>query len=146
MAIVYLTLEQAIDTHEKTVAVSGGGSLGHLDVGKLGAVLDHIQNDDYYATFAEKLTHLLFSACKFHCFVDGNKRIAIVLCAQMLLYNGYLVCAETFLRDTENIAYHVAAGRIDKELLGDYLTALLNGTTDDEDLKLRIIYAISDPE
>jgi death-on-curing protein len=102
MAIVYLTLEQAIDTHEKTVAVSGGGSLGHLDVGKLGAVLDHIQNDDYYATFAEKLTHLLFSACKFHCFVDGNKRIAIVLCAQMLLYNGYLVCAETFLRDTEN--------------------------------------------
>ncbi|MFO0094113.1 MAG: Fic family protein [Gemmatimonadaceae bacterium] len=94
--------------------------------------------------FAEKLTHLFFSTCRFHCFVDGNKRIAIVLCAQMLRYNGYLVCAETFLRDTENIAYHVAAGKIDKELLRDYLTALLNGTSDDEELKLRIIHAISD--
>ncbi|MFN8719168.1 MAG: Fic family protein [Gemmatimonas sp.] len=102
------------------------------------------KNDDYYPTFAEKLTHLFFSTCRFHCFVDGNKRIAIVLCAQMLRYNGYLVCAETFLRDTENIAYHVAAGKIDKELLRDYLTALLNGTSDDEELKLRIIHAISD--
>jgi death-on-curing protein len=146
MAIVYLTLEQAIDTHERTVEVSGGGSLGRLDVGKLHAVLDHIQNDDYYPAFADKLTHLFFSTCKFHCFVDGNKRIASVLCAQILLYNGYLVCAETFLRDTENISYHVAAGRIDKELLGDYIVALLNGTTDDEELKLRIIHAISDSE
>lgn len=102
------------------------------------------KNDDYYPTFAEKLTHLFFSTCRFHCFVDGNERIAIVLCAQMLRYNGYLVCAETFLRDTENIAYHVAAGKIDKELLRDYLTALLNGTSDDEELKLRIIHAISD--
>jgi death-on-curing protein len=144
MAIVYLTLEQAIATHERTVEVSGGGSLGHLDLGKLDSILGHIQNDDYYPSFAEKLTHLFFSTCKFHCFVDGNKRIAIVLCAQMLLYNGYLVWAETFLRDTENIAYHVAAGKIDKDLLRDYLTALLNGTSDDEELKLRIIHAISD--
>ena len=144
MDVNYLTLEQAIAAHEKTVAVSGGGSLGHLDVGKLHAVLDHIQNDNYDPTFADKLTHLFFSTCKFHCFVDGNKRIAIVLCTQMLLYNGYLVCAQTFLRDTENITYHVAAGRIDKDLLHDYIAALLNGTSDDEELKLRIIAAISD--
>jgi len=146
MAIVYLTLTQAIATHEKTVEVSGGGSLGQLDVGKLDAVLGHIQNDDYYPTFAEKLTHLFFCTCKFHCFVDGNKRIAIVLCAQMLLYNGYLGCAQTFLRDTENISYFVAAGRIDKDLLRDYIVALLNGTSDDEDLKLRIIHAITETE
>lgn len=143
MSITYLTIEQAIEVHEKTVVASGGGSLGLLDVGKLEAVLQHIQNDDYYPEFVDKLTHLFFSACKFHCFVDGNKRIAITLCAQMLLFNGYLYCAGSFIRDTENISYNVAAGLIDKALLRDFLNALLTGDGDDESLKLRIINAIS---
>lgn len=106
MPIVYLTLEQAIETHAKTVAVSGGGALGHLDLGKLDSVLQHIQNDDYYPAFEDKLAHLFFSACKFHCFQDGNKRIAIVLAAQMLLLNGYLYCVSSFLHEMENISYH----------------------------------------
>lgn len=144
MVLLYLTLDEAIAAHERTVQVSGGGSLGQLDMGKLHAVLEHIQNDDYYPTFAEKLAHLLFSTCKFHCFVDGNKRIAIVLCLQMLLKNGYLVSAGTFIRDMENISYHVAAGRIDKDLLNDWMAALLTGTLDDEGLKLRLIYATDD--
>lgn len=96
MALTYLTLEQAIEIHAKTVEVSGGGTLGHLDLGKLESVLQNIQNDDYYPTFEEKLTHLFFSACKFHCFQDGNKRIAITLSAQMLLFNGYLYCVSSF--------------------------------------------------
>ena len=146
MPINYVTLDLALSIHEKTVAISGGGSLGHLDTGKLDAVLTHIQNDDYYPTFADKLTHLFFCACKFHCFVDGNKRIAIVLSLQMLLLNGYLACATTFLRDTENISYYVAAGRIDKELLQDFLQALLDGKSDDEALKLRIWHAIAESE
>ena len=146
MPINYVTLDLALSIHEKTVAISGGGSLGHLDTGKLDAVLTHIQNDDYYPTFADKLTHLFFCACKFHCFVDGNKRIAIVLSLQMLLLNGYLACATTFLRDTENISYYVAAGRIDKELLQDFLQALIDGKSDDEALKLRIWHAIAESE
>ena len=35
MPIIYLNLEQALEVHRKTVAVSGGGSLGHLDTGGL---------------------------------------------------------------------------------------------------------------
>jgi death-on-curing protein len=121
VALIYLTLEQAVKIHAKTVEVSGGGALGHLDLGKLESVLQHIQDDDYYPTFEEKLTHLFFSACKFHCFQDGNKRIAITLSAQMLLFNGYLYCVSSFLREMENISYHVAAGNIDKELLQEIL-------------------------
>lgn len=146
MAIIYLTLEQAIEVHRKTVEVSGGGALGHLELGKLESVLEHIQNDDYYPTFEEKLTHLFFCACKFHCFQDGNKRIAITLCAQMLLLNGYLYCSSRFLREMENISYHVAAGNIDKELLGEVITAVINGDMDSEDLKLKILEAISKDE
>ena len=147
MPTIYLTLEQAIAVHGKTVEVSGGGSQGALDTGRLDSVLCHIQNDDYYPTFEAKLTHLFFSVNKFHCFQDGNKRISISLSAQMLLLNGYLYCVDRFLREMENISYHVAAGRIDKDLLHDIIHAVLYEEMDtDEPLKLRIFEAIRDSE
>lgn len=143
MAWVYLTMKQAIEIHRKTVAISGGGSLAHLEIAKLDAVLQHIQNDDYYPTIDTKLTHLFFCSCKFHCFEDGNKRIAITLCAQMLLLNGYLRNINAFIRESENISYHVAAGSITKELLGEWIGAVLCGAEDDEALTLKILNAIS---
>lgn len=142
MPFTYLTLDQALEIHANTVAVSGGGALGHLDVGKLDSVLNHIQNDDYYPTFVDKLCHLFFCSCQFHCFEDGNKRIAITLSAQLLLFNGYLYCAGDFIRDMENISYHVAAGHIDKSLLHRIITAFLDQELDDESLKLDIWHAI----
>ena len=144
MAIIYLTIEQALETHRKTVEVSGGGTLEHLELGKLESVLDHIQNDDYYPKFEDKLTHLFFSSNKFHCFADGNKRIAITLCAQLLLQNGYLYCVSRFLSEMENISYHVAAGKIDKELLYEIICAFLDEESDNESLKLKIFNAISE--
>jgi death-on-curing protein len=144
MTIVYLTLEQAIETHQKTVEVSGGGELGHIDLGKLESMLQHIQNDGYYPTFEDKLTHLFFCACNFHCFVDGNKRIAISLGAQLLLLNGYLFIVQHFIRVMENISYHVAAGRINKGLLKEIICAVLNGEEECEELKLKILNAIQD--
>ena len=143
MTYRYLTIETAIEVHAKTVAVSGGGALGAIDLSALMGVLEHIQNDDYYPTLEKKLTHLFFCACKFHCFQDGNKRIAITLCAQMLLYNGYMFCVERFMREAENISYHVAAGNIRDDLLERWMTAVLNGDEDDESLKLEIFNAIS---
>jgi death-on-curing protein len=143
VAWLYLTIEQGIAIHGKTVVVSGGGSTGQLEIEKLDSVLNHIQNDDYYPSFDTKLTHLFFCACKFHCFEDGNKRIAITLCAQMLLLNGYLRSVNAFIRNSENISYHVAAGAISKELLGEWMSAVLNGQDDDESLKLKIYQAIS---
>lgn len=146
MAITYLTIEQAIDIHSKTVDLSGGGTKGHLDLGPLESVLEHIQNDIYYPEFEDKLTHLFFSACKFHCFQDGNKRIAITLCAQMLLFNGYLYCSETFIREMENISYHVASGAISKELLREIIEAVITDEMNDEGLKLKIIESINSHE
>lgn len=144
MSFNYLTLNQAIEIHRKTVEVSGGGAYGQLEIGKLGAVLQHIQNDDYYSTFDVKLTHLFHSVCMFHCFEDGNKRTAITLCVHMLLLNGYLGSIQGFINEAENISYHVAAGAIDKQLLGEWMLAILSGDEDDESLKLKIYNAISD--
>ena len=45
----------------------------------------------------------------------------------------------------ENISYHLAAGRIEKELLSDIIHSILMNEQDfDEELKLRILMAIND--
>lgn len=46
----------------------------------------------------------------------------------------------------ENISYHVAAGNVGKELLGGIITAVINGELDSEELKLKILEAISKDE
>jgi death-on-curing protein len=94
---IYITIEQAIETHGKTVDVSGGGAKGQLNIGQLDSVLEMIQNDDYYPSFEDKLTHLFFSANKFHCFEDGNKRI-----------NGPFICRFMFIR-SKSFKVHVAS-------------------------------------
>jgi len=146
VALVYLTLEQAIEAHKITVEISGGGAIGHLDINKLDSVLQHIQNDEYYPTFEDKLTHLFFCTCQFHCFEDGNKRLAISLCAQFLLSNGYLTVMQRFFPEMENISYHVAAGKIDKDFLREIICAVINDSMDNEELKLKIYNAISEDE
>jgi len=146
VALVYLTIEQAIEVHEKTVEMSGGGVFGLLDTGPLESALSHMQNDEYYPTFEDKLTHLFFSACNFHCFQDGNKRIAIALGAKFLINNGYVFIAKRFIHEMENVSYHVAGGLIDKELLHEVICAVINDAMDNEELKLKILNAISKDE
>lgn len=143
--IIYIDLEQAKQTHKKTIQYSGGGTYEHFDLGRLESVLQNIQNDEYYPTFAEKLTHLFFCTCEFHCFADGNKRLAITLSAQFLLLNGYMSVAKNFFSITENISYHVAAGKIKKDLLLRIISAIMDDTYErDEELKLEIYNAIKD--
>jgi len=64
----------------------------------------------------------------------------------MLLLNGYLYCAGHFIREMENISYHVAAGNIDKDLLHEVIAAILHSEENDEALKLKILNAISSDE
>lgn len=52
--------------------------------------------------------------------------------------------AERLDQAKENISYHVAAGAISKDLLGEWMLAVLTGEEDDESLKLAILNAIDD--
>ena len=141
---IYIDIDQALSIHEKTVEVSGGGSLGRINIGLLESVLEHIQNDDYYPTFEEKLTHLVFAVNKNHSFSDGNKRLSISLGIQFLNLNGYLYCLGRFIAEMENISYHLAAGLIEKELLQCIIHSILENERDyDEALKLEILMIIS---
>jgi len=44
MHIQYITIEQAIEIHKKTVEKSGGGAIGHLELGKIKGVLGNIRH------------------------------------------------------------------------------------------------------
>ena len=47
----------------------------------------------------------------------------------------------------ENISYHLAAGRIDKDMLRDIIHSILEGEDDfDEELKIRILCAMEEGE
>ena len=143
--IIYMTTEMVIHTHAKTVELSGGGTVGRLDEGKLESILTHIQNDDYYPNFCDKLTHLFFSICQFHCFEDGNKRLALSASLQFLLLNGYYHCTKYFMPNMEMICLKVASGKIDKPLLREILESHIDGTFEEnESLKLKIIHALTD--
>jgi death-on-curing protein len=144
VSIVYVNIEQAIETHHLTVQISGGGADGILNIGYLESALEHIKNDDYYPTFEDKLTHLVFAANKFHSFQDGNKRISIALGAQFLLFNGYVFIVPRFIQEMENISYHLAAGKIDKDFLKEIITSIISEPDYSEDLKLRLLNAISE--
>lgn len=43
MTVQYITIEQAIETHQKTIQYSGGGANGLLNKGQLESVLEHIK-------------------------------------------------------------------------------------------------------
>lgn len=142
---IYISNEQAIETHRKTIEYSGGGSYEVLNIGYLYSVLEHIQNDDYYPTIEDKLVHLIWSINRNHSFSDGNKRLSITLGAQFLLLNGYMFCVKRFMEEMENISYHLAAGRIEKDLLHKLIHSFLEGEDDfDEEVKLEYLLASSD--
>lgn len=143
--IIYLSKEQALETHRKTIEHSGGGTYSSINEGYLDSTLDFIQNDSYYPTFEKKLIYLIWSINRNHAFSDGNKRLSITLGVQFLSLNGYLYCIERFLHEMENISYHLAAGRIEEDLLCRIIHSILENETDfSEELKLDILSSIDD--
>lgn len=145
--ILYIPFDQAKEVHYKTVEKSGGGSLQAINIGYLDMVLDHMQNDLYYPNFEDKLVYLVYSVNKNHAFSDGNKRLSITLGLQFLSLNGYLYCIQRYLSEMENISYHVAAGRIEIELLKKLIHSILENENDfSEDVKFEFLMAIDGDE
>ena len=142
MAYLYFTTEYAIKTHDKIIEISGGVH-GIKDPGNLDSPLEHIQNDDYYPELEDKITHLVFSINKNHAFTDGNKRSSIALGAFFLELNGLDSFVSKFIIEMENISVLVADNLIDKELLHEIISSLIYEEDYSEELKLKIIAALS---
>lgn len=142
MDVNYFTSEYTIKTHSKIIEISGGipdiKNFGYID-----SPLHHIQNDEYYPTFEDKLTHLVYSFNKNHGFNDGNKRTSIAVGLFFLIINGLDVFANKFVIEMENIAVTVAKNVIDKDLLHEIIFSIINEEDYSEELKLKILHALS---
>lgn len=142
MKLNFFNAEHAINIHNKIILISGGKA-GIKDYGNIDSPLYHIQNDDYYPFFEEKLCHLVFSFNKFHAFNDGNKRTSIAVGAFFLEINGLDILVDKFIIEMENIAVAVADNLIDKELLCEIISSILCEPDYSEELKLKIIHALN---
>ena len=81
------------------------------------SILAHIQNPDYYPTFFDQITHLVYSIAKFHIFNDGNKRSAILSGALFLSLNNCDKCMNLFIRGMEVPIIEAVTNHITKDEL-----------------------------
>ena len=88
---VFLTLEECLRLHEEQIK-RFGGSAGLRDPGMLESALARPRSG-YYRTLFEQAAALLQSLVMNHCFVDGNKRMAMGCAFIFLDWNGFEINA-----------------------------------------------------
>lgn len=140
MAFQYFTVEYSIEVHDNIIRESGG-LMGIRDRGLIDSTLDHVQNDFYYPELEDKITHLIYSFNKNHCFNDGNKRSSVALSAYFLTINDLEALVPKFIVEMENIVVDVANNIIDRYLLQEIVVSILYEEDYSEELKLKIIDA-----
>ncbi len=142
-AIQYVSYEEILYVYGKTIEHSGGGLRGVLYPEKVASYLEFMRNDDYYPDFISKLSYLVYRLCSGHCFMDGNKRIALTVGVYFLHKNAYFWQATIFMKRLEAIIYHIAAGVIDDELTYEIMKSVVNNIDFSEDIQIRIAKAIN---
>lgn len=140
MAFQYFTVAYSIEVHDNIIRESGG-FMGIHDRGLIDSTLDHVQNDFYYPELEDKITHLIYSFNKNHCFSDGNKRSSIALSAYFLTINDLEALVPKFIVEMENTVVEVADNVIDRDLLQEIVVSILYEEDYSEELKLKIIEA-----
>ena len=119
---IWVTLEVALAVHEEQLA-EHGGAMGLRDAGLLESAIARPRQ--LYAYGERSLTRLAaayaFAMARNHPFLDGNKRVSLVLAELFLELNGLTLaasdaaCVTTFLG--------LAAGDLDEEGLAAWIEA-----------------------
>jgi death-on-curing protein len=118
----YLALSEVVELHRRLLEQTGGAA-GIRDLGALESALAQpkmtLAGSDLYPTLAEKAAALCFSLVGNHPFVDGNKRVGHAAMETFLVLNGAEIDAS--LDEQERVMLDLAAGRIDRSQLADWL-------------------------
>jgi death-on-curing protein len=118
----YLALAEVVELHRRLLEATGGAA-GIRDLGALESAIAQPKTTfvgvDLYPTLVEKAAALCFSLVANHPFVDGNKRVSHAAMETFLVLNGAEVDAR--VGDQERVMLDLAAGRIDRDQLADWL-------------------------
>ncbi|QEA34497.1 type II toxin-antitoxin system death-on-curing family toxin [Weissella soli] len=138
----YFDSAMAVKQHD-IVLEKSGGLQGIKEIGLLESTLDFIQDDRYYPTFEEKLTHLVFAVAKNHAFLDGNKRSSIVLGAFFLNINEYPdYVIDRFMNQMESIVLVTVINQISKDDLSEIIALIINDLPYTDELAIKLTKAI----
>lgn len=137
----YFTYEALLEAHDMVLAVSGGMP-GVKDEGLIRSPVEFISEGQYYPTFADKLTHLVYSLIKNHGFNDGNKRTALAAGALLLMMNGYDSFVGYYFLMFEQVIVLVAENKITKEQLYELFVDIVENGTLSESSTLLIIESL----
>ena len=83
----YLSIVEVLELHRRTIE-KHGGKAGVRDMGLLESALLRCQSG-YYSSLSEQAASLLQSLSMNHCFVDGNKRVALLATVVFFKINNY---------------------------------------------------------
>lgn len=122
----YLNIQDVMTLHQQMIeAMQGLKGVNPQQIELLESALQQIQNDDYYPNFIDKLTHIVFACVKFHPFLDGNKRTALLVARTFIVMNYPKILLENFYQNLEDVVVAVAEGKTTKEELREILQNLL---------------------
>ena len=122
--MIRMTMEQALRLHQR-MAEATGGSVGVREAGLLESALEGVfatfGGQELYPSTEEKGARLGFSLISNHAFVDGNKRIGMLIMLTFLEVNGVrLRCSN---EEVAAAGLAVAAGSMDYEALLEWVLA-----------------------
>ncbi len=119
-----LSVEQVLKLHEMMLQ-STGGAEGVRDKGALESAIYHafasFDGKDLYPTIEEKSVRQAYAIIRSHPFVDGNKRVGLLVMLVFLELSG------VELRFTQDelieLGFSTAAGYIDDQNIFDWINA-----------------------
>jgi len=124
---IYPTVAETVETHRLLIE-EFGGSHGIRDRALLESAVMRPQNG-YYNDLLEEAAALMESLGNNHAFIDGNKRICLVMTDTMLRANGYFLDVEALY------AHRFVVGAMERKefrfaLMRDWLRSLAQPATD----------------
>src|SRR5712691_11791288 len=118
----YLALAEVVELHRRLLEATGGAP-GIRDLGALESAIAQPKATfggvDLYPTLIDKAAVLGFSLVRSHPFVDGNKRVGHAAMETFLVLNGREI--DALVEDQERLMLDLAAGRIERTQLADWL-------------------------
>lgn len=132
-----LSIDQIIYIHDHIIETFGGGS-GILNRSNLESAISSINqtfdNKDLYESDFDKICRLSYNLITSHAFVDGNKRVGVVVLVYLFNLNniGFKIPTETFI-DT---ILDIASSKIDYTEMKGIISNYIIPNIEEENMKL----------